>query len=176
VLAFLDANLTGDAKARRFIGKAPDPADVPKGLVEYEFRAGLKAPTEEEFCTVVAKQGFDRALTLYRQYKKQYPEQTLIREKVLNRIGYEFIWAGDPERSIDIFRLNVEAYPESAEAYDSLAEAYLVNGKKALAVRCYRKSLELNPKNTNAIEKLRKLEGPKFTPPRPDPGSARIGR
>jgi tetratricopeptide (TPR) repeat protein len=62
------------------------------------------------------------------------------------------------KETIEIFKLNVEVYPQSYNVYDSLAEAYMINGEKELAIKNYEKSLELNPKNTNAIEMLKKLK------------------
>jgi tetratricopeptide (TPR) repeat protein len=60
--------------------------------------------------------------------------------------------------AIEVFKLNVEVYPQSCNVYDSLAEAYMVNGDKELAVKNYEKSLELNPKNSSAAEKLKKYK------------------
>jgi len=54
--------------------------------------------------------------------------------------------------------MNVEMNPQSANAHDSLGEAYMINGNKELAIKNYKKSLELNPDNTNAKEMLNKLE------------------
>jgi Tfp pilus assembly protein PilF len=54
--------------------------------------------------------------------------------------------------------LNAEEYPKSGNAYDSLAEAYAKDGQKRLAIDNYRKSLELDSKNQNAIERLKELE------------------
>jgi Tfp pilus assembly protein PilF len=54
--------------------------------------------------------------------------------------------------------VNRELYPQSANAYDSLAEAYVTKGEKQLAIANYKKSLELNPQNTNAVGMLKKLE------------------
>jgi Tfp pilus assembly protein PilF len=48
-------------------------------------------------------------------------------------------------------------YPKSYNTYDSLAEAYMDNGSRNLAIENYRKSLALNPQNTNATEKLKEL-------------------
>jgi tetratricopeptide (TPR) repeat protein len=48
-------------------------------------------------------------------------------------------------------------YPRSFNVYDSLGEAYLMNGDKDLAIENYRKSLELNPDNSNAAKMLKKL-------------------
>ena len=49
-------------------------------------------------------------------------------------------------------------FPNSSNPHDSLAEAYMENGDKSLAIQNYKKAVELNPKNTNAVEKLKKLE------------------
>ena len=54
--------------------------------------------------------------------------------------------------------MNVEMNPRSANAYDSLGEAYMMHGDKELAIRNYRKSLELDPGNDNTREMLKKLE------------------
>ena len=59
--------------------------------------------------------------------------------------------------TIEIFKLNVEVYPQSANVYDSLGEAYMMNGDKELAIRSYQRAVELNPQNNNAIEMLKKL-------------------
>jgi tetratricopeptide (TPR) repeat protein len=48
-------------------------------------------------------------------------------------------------------------YPASWNVYDCLADGYLANGDKELAIANYKKSLEMNPKNTNAAEALKKL-------------------
>ena len=53
--------------------------------------------------------------------------------------------------------MNVESFPKSANVYDSLAEAYFEKGNKKMAIANYEKALELDPKNSNAIEALNKL-------------------
>ena len=61
--------------------------------------------------------------------------------------------------AIRIFTVNVEQYPGKANVYDSLAEAYMV-AKVGVMMRLktYRKSLEIDPKNENAVEHIRELE------------------
>ena len=58
----------------------------------------------------------------------------------------------------EIFKLNVERYPDSFNVYDSLGEAYMVHGDKELAIKHYRKSLDINSDNANARSKLQELE------------------
>jgi len=61
------------------------------------------------------------------------------------------------KEALRIFELNAAAYPKSSNAWDSLAEAYMVAGKE-LAIQYYRKSLELDAENSNASDMLKKLD------------------
>jgi tetratricopeptide (TPR) repeat protein len=60
--------------------------------------------------------------------------------------------------AIEIFKINVERYPSSGNVYDSLGEAYMRNGDAKEAIRHYKKSLEIDPGNTNARGMLESLE------------------
>jgi Flp pilus assembly protein TadD len=62
-------------------------------------------------------------------------------------------------QAVNVFRLNVMLYPKSANTYDSLGEAYMILGEDILAVENYKKSLELDPENTNAADMLKELVG-----------------
>jgi tetratricopeptide (TPR) repeat protein len=94
----------------------------------------------------------------YRQLKKEQPQDYDFSEKELNALGYQLLNAGRMSEAIEIFKLNVEMYPRGYNAYDSLAESYMKNGDKELAIQNYKKSLELNPHNANATAMLKKLE------------------
>jgi len=78
-------------------------------------------------------------------------------ETELNSLGYQLLRMQKIAEAIGIFKLNVEIYPDAFNTYDSLGEAYMVHGDKDLAIANYKKSLELNPKNTNATAKLASL-------------------
>src|SRR6185369_1429820 len=82
-------------------------------------------------------------------------------EPELNQLGYRLLQTNKVADAIEIFKLNVEVYPQYANVYDSLGEAYMTKGDKDLAIANYKKSLELNPKNTNATVKLGELTGEK---------------
>jgi tetratricopeptide (TPR) repeat protein len=56
-------------------------------------------------------------------------------------------------------KLNVEAYPQSANVYDSLAEAYLLSGDKEKAIENYRKALAIDPTMESAKQALKQLTG-----------------
>jgi tetratricopeptide (TPR) repeat protein len=78
-------------------------------------------------------------------------------EAEMNLLGYQVLGTGKTDDAIAVFKLNVEAFPEGFNAYDSLAEAFMAAGKKEDAIKNYAKSLELNPGNLNAVDKLDEL-------------------
>src|SRR5205085_10247030 len=45
----------------------------------------------------------------------------------------------------------------------SMGEAYMTAGQKDVAIKKYEKSLQLDPKNQNAVEQLKKLHGERAT-------------
>jgi CubicO group peptidase (beta-lactamase class C family) len=97
------------------------------------------------------------ALHLYDQKKKEGNIDTQHEEAVFNQVGYMLLTSGRDSDAVLVFQRNVQNYPQSSNVYDSLGEAYVKVGKKDLAIRNYEKSLELNPKNTNATKKLEEL-------------------
>jgi tetratricopeptide (TPR) repeat protein len=99
----------------------------------------------------------DKALAGYRQIKKEQPDNAAVSEGRINGLGLGFMRTKKLPEALAYLKLNVEFYPNSWNTYDSLAEAYLANGDKELAIVNYKKSLQMNPKNTNAIEALKKL-------------------
>lgn len=79
------------------------------------------------------------------------------RERVINRAGYELLWRERFDRAVAVLRWNAERHPDSANVWDSLAEAELGSGDLEAARVHYEKSLELDPGNDNAREKLREI-------------------
>jgi CubicO group peptidase (beta-lactamase class C family) len=103
------------------------------------------------------KHGYDHVLELVNAAKTKNAAFPLL-ENDVNAWGYWLLGQEQTKAAIEVFKLNVHLYPESANTYDSLAESYEVAGEKALAIQNYKRSLELNPKNANAVEHLQKLE------------------
>jgi len=81
-----------------------------------------------------------------------------IQEAGLNEMGYYWMGQGRIDDAIEIFKFNVELFPDSWNVYDSMAEAYMKDGNTKKAIKCYKKSLQLNPDNKNGLEMLKKLE------------------
>ncbi|HYJ46559.1 MAG TPA: serine hydrolase [Pyrinomonadaceae bacterium] len=114
------------------------------------------SPTRNFFRDILARGG--AAISEYRERRKSASFTGALNEVQMNRIGYALLSQKKLDEAIEIFRLNVEDFPNSWNVYDSLAEAYMIRGDKELAVKNYQKSIELNPKNNNGIEMLKKLQ------------------
>lgn len=127
-------------------------------LLEVAPEVPSKPSIENAIVHTLMGAGVVAAIAQYRQLKKEHPGDYDFSEKALNNLGYYLLKHERAADAIEIFKLNVEMYPQSSNVYDSLAEAYMGNNDRELAIRYYRKSLELNPKNTNAIDMLKKLE------------------
>ena len=106
---------------------------------------------------IVLKDDVKTAIKQYHDLKATNYNEYNFEESELNTLGYQLLRMKKVKEAIEIFKLNVEEYPEAFNPYDSLGEGYMVDGKKELAIKYYAKSLELNPKNTNAIIMLDRI-------------------
>ncbi|MGH9872599.1 MAG: serine hydrolase [Pyrinomonadaceae bacterium] len=107
----------------------------------------------------IATKDVAAAIKRYRELKATRTSEYDFREAELNTLGYQLLQMKKIAEAIEIFKLNVEAYAQASNTYDSLGEAYLANGDKELAITNYKKSLELDPKNTGATTVLASLTG-----------------
>jgi predicted alpha/beta superfamily hydrolase len=106
----------------------------------------------------INKEDIEAGLKMCRDIKSDPESKLYFEESEFNALGYRLMRSGKIKDAIGIFKLSVDLYPQSANAYDSLAEAYMNSGDIEKAVKNYRKSLELDPDNSNAQEMLKKLE------------------
>jgi uncharacterized membrane protein len=112
----------------------------------------------ETLSATIASSGMDQAAKQYHDLKAAAASAAYnFDEGELNALGYQLMGAKKFKEAIRILQLNVEAYPQSANVYDSLAEAYMDDGNKPQAIANYQKSLQLNPKNGGAVKMLQKL-------------------
>jgi tetratricopeptide (TPR) repeat protein len=80
-------------------------------------------------------------------------------EASINAMGYRHLKNSDIEAAISVFRLNSNTFPESANTWDSLAEAVMSKGDHEKAIRYYRRSLELDSDNINAARMIKRMTG-----------------
>ncbi|MFP2923973.1 serine hydrolase [Pyxidicoccus sp. 3LG] len=119
------------------------------------------APEQQEPLMMTADllarlEGADAVLSWYEARRRDGPAEGLS-PGILNQVGYGLLSAGKVPDAVKVFEANVRFYPEDANAHDSLGEAVLAAGRNAEAILHYKKSLALDPKNTNAVKVLEKL-------------------
>ncbi len=117
----------------------------------FGFGPGIGALSE-----ALVKNGFTHAVETADALRAKDPGFTLDDNQLVNW-GYAFVERGRFREAIEVFKVDAHLYPQSWNAYDSLAEAYEDAGEKQLAIANYRRSLELEPKNQNAADHLAKL-------------------
>ena len=120
-----------------------------------------KQSIAEALLKTVLEKDVASAVKQYRELKANRANEYDFREMELNTLGYQLLQMKRVAEAIEIFKLNVEAYPQAFNPYDSLGEAYMTHGDKELAITNYKKSLELNPQNTGATRMLTTLTGEK---------------
>ncbi|MDT4897623.1 MAG: hypothetical protein QOH25_2700 [Acidobacteriota bacterium] len=147
VLNFLDGYLKGDMRALSFMQSRPEANTINPEIVRYEFhRATRPALTVDYFVSAVLRYGFQKTAQRFGE---------LDDESLLNNLGYRLLELQRSEQAIEAFELNVKKHPRSANAYDSLAEAYWLSGNKAQAISAYERVLDLLPTDPNLREEER---------------------
>jgi CubicO group peptidase (beta-lactamase class C family) len=129
-----------------------------------EYAWNYKFGGEMPALVIIARvRGTQAALDQYAKLKSAGELQGEHAEGALNQLGYTLLYSmsGHEQDAITVFQLNVQEFPASSNVYDSLGEAYMKVGQNDLAIANYEKSLQLNPKNQNAVEQLKKLRSPK---------------
>ena len=126
--------------------------------------ATLKSPIpskpsiQVEIMNIFETEGIEAATKTYWDLRKNQRDKYNFSEYELNDLGYGYlIRAQKIDKAIAIFKLNVEAFPNSYNVYDSYGEALLKSGDKEGAIENYSKSVELHPGNEGGIKILNDL-------------------
>jgi len=101
--------------------------------------------------------GVETAVQQYRELRSTRPNSYDFGPYELSELGAHLLREKKIREAIQIFELNAEEFPRWWWAYEDLAEAYMQAGEKQLAARSYKRSLELDPLNENALIKLKQL-------------------
>jgi hypothetical protein len=161
-LILLDANPLDDiANTNKIAAVVYDGQFLPRAkldamLSNVEALAGRK-PIGEVLLQTIQEKNIAAAVQQFHELKSSQPSAYDFSESELVGLGYHLLHEKKIPDAIEVFKLSVEAYPQSYNTYDSLAEAYMDHGDKDLAIQNYQKSLQLNPRNENGVRMLKKL-------------------
>jgi tetratricopeptide (TPR) repeat protein len=136
--------LRSDAEVRYSFAKDPQGREeiviTPQGG---EARTGkriaetVRIPAEE-----VEGGNFAAAAAGYKRLRDANPSDPSVAEARLNELGYALLSRDEFKGAIAILQVNTQLYPDSANTYDSLAEAHMKAGDRKQAIALYRKALE----------------------------------
>ena len=127
--------------------------------------SGWKMPRESLIDTDVQTIKEYVKTTTAKWEKYGFDSPSILPERLVNRYGYYLLGQKEYEKAVEIFAYNIERFPKSFNAHDSLAEAYAASGDKENAIKYYRLAIDLNPGDTgyakrvlkNSKDKLREL-------------------
>ena len=97
-------------------------------------------------------QGVQQEYTYLRSY---YPKHRF-NESLLNTLGYSLMQSGKMDEALVIFKLNTKEYPEEANPYDSLGDAYAAMGNVDEAKKLYEKASQLAEKQDHPNKEIYK--------------------
>ena len=157
-LNFLNATLNDDDKALKFIENKPFSNRMDKSLISQKIKqSNIDFFGFQDFNDLTSDQNYENLSHLYDSIIKKHPSFK-IPEGNLNTLGLQLVFNPNTSlQGIRVFLLATELYPNSANLYDSLGEGYLFIGEKEKAIKSFKKSLELNSQNQNAINRLEQL-------------------
>ena len=104
---------------------------------------------------MIEKDGITKTDSYYKEIKDS--GNYYLNENEMNLAGYQLLQSGKATEAASVFKLNVEAFPNSFNVYDSYGEALLALGDTMRAIENYKKSVKLNPANGNGLKTLKKL-------------------
>ena len=140
VLDFFDEKLKSDRDAARRL--QVDVARTDGGVLKHE-DALTAPPSAVEFAGIMSKEGFAAATAIVDRYRREIPDDPVVDQTVFNDLGYRLIAEHRFPQAIGIMRLVVYAFPNSASAADSLADAYIAAGQKQAAREALQNALKL---------------------------------
>lgn len=141
----------------RFIENDPEQANVVGNtFLEAYPNNGFVANqiAQLEFLVMVERNGIDFLETEFDSLASKYG---VTNPNILNLLGYNLINQGRSDEAVRVLKTNLRLYPELANSYDSLSEAYELNGDTELAIKYAKLCLEKLPFDSTITENFREL-------------------
>ncbi|HXW05508.1 MAG TPA: alpha/beta fold hydrolase [Vicinamibacterales bacterium] len=133
----------------RHLRHAPVPP-VPPTLTDSKPSA-----VEEFWAALTSPDGERRAREIFEETRRTRPSLMLFPEGEANLYGYELLQNGSAPHALWVFQLNVDAYPKSANTYDSLSDAYLALGQREKALQYAERALKVLETDTHVNHEFR---------------------
>ncbi|MBN1211589.1 MAG: hypothetical protein JXA92_03350 [candidate division Zixibacteria bacterium] len=153
---FFEAELNKSQAGFKFLSDPPGQPAFDSSFVTVVYRKGAELPpTAEQFTGIINEYGVAKGVEIFDKFRKLDPNLVLLQEAQLNALGYRMLQSGQLDDAVQIFRMNAETFPGSANVWDSYAEGCAAAGDIKTATACYKKVLEVLPNDPNLNDQLR---------------------
>jgi tetratricopeptide (TPR) repeat protein len=150
-----DAHVSGDGNHLFFLSQDNGIYWMETGIIDYLKNEDLGIA--RRLINTMYNEDLQTAILAYRALKKKHAVYLDINEYLLNQRGHQLLDLEQFADATTLFTIIVALFPRSWNAYDSLGEAFFASGNMADAAECYERSLELNPRNENAVMMLERI-------------------
>lgn len=129
--------------------------ELPQEIVTWFVETLLKSPVDanrpvkvkqtaaSDFWSALNEMPLDRAVRMFHNLRRRDPNTYLASENMFRELGYERLQTRQVKDAIQLFKLWAEAFPKSADANDSLGDAYLADGQEQQALQASQRALDL---------------------------------
>ena len=131
--------------------------DIDKMLLEVKMFA-KKESFVDTLLHVAVKKDVTAAIDLYYELKRNHSNQYIFKQREIATLAFELVQNEKLKDAIEILKLGITIYPESAIAYQALGMGYYLDGQEEMAVLNFQRVLELEPNNNHAKEILMRLK------------------
>ncbi len=150
---FLDGTLRGRTAALDSL------RIVAADQLRWKLQPGVAIPSTSGWVARIAREGAEAEAAAVQRLRDDNPGVVVVKQSAINREGYRLISAGEGKKAIAVMRFNTLVFPQSANTYDSLADACLAASDRGCAVAAYRGLLRMLPGDTTLPESVRRQLG-----------------
>ena len=116
-----------------------------------------KTPISHKLRKHILTDGIEKVKEIYQQEKEKSPQEYEIEVGLLDDLGYELLNRNHHSQALEVFEYMTELEPEHAGWVDSVADAYRAMDSIDLAIKWYKKALEMKPSQDFSKKKLNEL-------------------
>jgi len=158
VLTFFNAVIKADAAAREFFADPTSQLAAESPVMTARvLERQIPPPTQIQFTELIEDDKIDRAVEIYQALRAGNPEYVPFAEAAMNALGYQLLGQNRTQQAAKIFRINTEAFPYSANVWDSYADACIASGDTETAIKCYETVLQVLPADSVATPQIREI-------------------
>jgi tetratricopeptide (TPR) repeat protein len=158
VCRFFKAVLGPDEESLAFLNAGPEKQNISASVVSARvMEKQRRPPTHAEFLIIIEQKDVETIRKIRLEFELDNSSSPILSAEEINALGYRFIQQNKPLHALEILSMGPRSYPASANAWDSLGEAYVLNERFEEALECYEKAVELLPSDTITPENLKEV-------------------